>query len=162
VEFKEGDIFRWSYNKDTDGLSYWARSRIAIFRNGRLRDTYWMHDLEALFSYSEGHSWSIDEAASDLDLLFVANISDLERQSYDKSELYDDADVVNLNHANSPTGNWYLRKGAQRSREKALATARYKRERSISEMVSAADDVRRMDRMISQIENGETLEGIWF
>lgn len=160
----EGDIYRWSYKKsdDNDRFSYWAKSRIAIVRNGRLHDTYWMFDLENCHSTSDGRNWSLDEATHTLELQLLANINDLQKDSFGKADYYDDADIVNLNHANCSSGNFYIRKGAERSRTKMVDVAKHKREKSISEMVWAAESVRRLDGTIRMIENGEPLDGIWF
>ncbi len=155
----EGDIYHWSY-KNPDGFSYWAKSRIAIVRNNRLRDTYWMYNLEAGSSSSDGASWDFSEVASCLDLEFVANISDLQKQAYDNSDYFDNADVVNLNHANAPKGNLYLRKNARRSQTKMLEVARYKRERCISDILHASETVRRLDSAIRMIESDEPLDAI--
>lgn len=154
LAFKEGDIFRWSYKEDGDDRA-WGRyhccSRIAIFCKGRLRDTYWQIGT----SFSDGRSFGADEADR-LVLEFVANIDDLEKSSEFNDEYYDNADIVNLNHANSTRGNFYLRKGAVRSAQKMLQSARYKMNEASATAKSARRRADELREIIARIEGGDT------
>jgi hypothetical protein len=150
-DIKDGDIFRWSYR---NGGSTWCKSCICIANNGILRDTYWSHS-------GDGAAWTYKEAAEKLNLRFVANLAELERRRESDADYYDDADIVNLNHSNSTSGNFYIRKGAMRSKakmQKILIDRIAEEERKIER---AKDQVGRFRHTISQIEAGEPLERIY-
>lgn len=154
MDFKEGDVFRWSYKEPGDDRSYGRYhccSRIAVVHNGRLRDTFWQIGT----SFSDGRSFSADDAGA-LNLEFVANMADLDKSSEHSAEYYDDADIVNLNHSNSSRDNFYLRKGAKRSAAKMLATARAKLEQAISDAKYAVRRSGEMKEIIAKIEAGDT------
>jgi hypothetical protein len=148
----DGDIYRWNYrDPNTDNRaygSYHCCSRIAVVKNGCLRDTYWHRT-------SDGR-WFGPEDLSRLDLKFVANFSDLESAKEYQANYYDDADTVDLNHANSPNGNFYLRKGAARSQAKMLDVALSNLERSLANERSAARQSEELRVAISRIEAGDT------
>ena len=151
IELVEGDVFRWSY-KDSPEIdmrswgTYHCCSRIAIVRNGRLRDTYW-------YSGSDGRSFGIGDVPR-LELERLGNLSELEEAKEYQANYYDDADIVNLTHANG--GQFYLRKGAARSQAKMLASARSKLEASQSEERMAAWRSEKLRESIAKIEAGET------
>lgn len=152
--FNEGDIFRWSYrDPNTDNRnygSYHCCSRIAVFKGGLLRDTFWG-------SGSEGR-WFRPEDFPKLELTFVANFSDLESAHEYQADYYDDADIVNLNHSNSTRDNFYLRKDAVRSQKKMLEVARYKLANSLSAERIAAQKSEQYRAAIAKIEAGEIEE----
>ena len=148
---KEGDIFRWSYRDPGDDRQYGRYhccSMIAIVQpNGRLRDTYWS-------SGSDGRSFGADDLPR-LELTCIGNLADLEKAPEWKADYYDDADIVNLNHANSSRDHFYLRKGAKRSAAKMLETARHKLERIQSDERMATLRAKDLTAAISRIEAGE-------
>lgn len=152
---RDGDIYRWSYREPGDDGA-WGRyhccSNIAIVRSGWLHDTYWM--IGDSFS-SHGRKFGLDDLHK-LHLTFVANFADLNKAHERDEDYYDDDDIVNINHANSTKGNFYLRKGAKRSAAKMLEAARYKLERAESEQRMAADRAERLRSAITSIEAGDT------
>ena len=149
VELTEGDVFRWRYREES-GLdlrswgTYHCCSCIAIMRNGRLRDTYW---------YGDGRSFGVGDVPR-LELERRGNLSELEPAKEYQADYYDDADIVNLTHANG--GEFYLRKGAVRSQAKMLAAARSKLEASQSDERMAAWRSERLRESIAKIEAGDT------
>lgn len=152
-QMKEGDIFHWSYrdpNVDNRAYgSYHCCSRIAVFRSGLLRDTFWNCG-------SDGR-WFKPEDFPKLELTFVANFSDIESAPEYQADYYDDADIVNLNHSNSTRGNFYLRKGAVRSQKKQLEVCRRKLEQSLRDERVAALQSEQLRATISRLEAGEVL-----
>lgn len=151
-KLKEGDIYRWRYAEpDPKNDGEWGRyhccSCIAIVKHGLLRDTYWYG--------GDGRHFGLDEVPK-LKLEYVGNLSELDRAREYQADYYDDDDIVNLNHANSTSGNFYLRKGAQRSKAKMLEAARRKLERSESDKRMAADLSARLREQIARIEAGDT------
>jgi hypothetical protein len=153
VQVREGDIFTWSYREPGDDRQ-WGRyhccSRIAVVKKGRLCDTYWSWG-------SDGRSFGLDDL-SKLDLTYLGNFDDLDRQPEWQAEYYDDADIVNLNHSNSTRDNFYIRKGAKRSPEKMLAVARKKIEENERAIRSANWSIEKLRAAINRIEAGETSE----
>jgi hypothetical protein len=126
LSIKDGDVFHWSYLREVKhgDYSYWCKSQIAIAKDGLLVDTY---------CDSSAH-WSYEDAPKKLDLTFLGNLADLVNVPEYNREYYADSDIVNLNHANSSRGNFYIRRGAQRSKEKMLETAHYKMEKAQKEL----------------------------
>jgi hypothetical protein len=159
IEFKEGDIYHWRYKRDVESRilkfscdAYWCKSCIGVVKNGLLSDTYWGYDKT---------TWTPEEADQDLELTYVANFDDLEKKNESAKSYYEDADCVNLNHQNSTRGNFYIRKGAKKSRNKMIAVAKEKRERELQTAKLAqriADD---LAETIRKLESGADLEGIW-
>lgn len=129
-----GDIFRWSYNKkwleikkdgNNNGTTYWAVSRIAIVDGDYLIDTY---------SSSMNQSFTKEMIDERLELVFIANMNDIEEACKSDRAYYMDADCIDISHANSWGMNFYLKKGAKKSlskMEKVIKRKKYKIEHSI-------------------------------
>lgn len=152
---KDGDVFRWHYlDPEIDDRRPWGNyhccSCIGIFRNGRLRDTYW-----TVGAGSDGRSFAPDEFHK-LRLEHLGNLDDYNQAPEYQADYYADADIMNLNHPNSTRGNFYLRKGAQRSAAKMLEVARHRLERSESDERSASHRSGELRKAIAQIEGGAT------
>lgn len=153
---REGDIYRWSFREPGDDAAwgrYHCRSRIGIVHNGRLNDTYW----QIGDNFGNGCSFDIRDGLHEIDLTFIANMSDLDKANEYEADYYDAADIVNLNHPNSTRGNFYLRKGAKRSAAKMLevATRKLLQEQSNQRLASLrSHDLR---ETIAKIEAGETM-----
>lgn len=152
-DLREDDIYRWSYRDPNVDMrqygTYHCCSRIAVVRRGRLRDTYW-----GMSAGSDGRSFGPDDLHR-LDLVRLGNFADLEKAREYQADYYDDADIVNLNHSNSPRNNFYLRKGAKRSQAKMLAVARENLEISIGDERRAAETSQRLRESIARIEAGD-------
>lgn len=148
---RSGDIFRWQWREGVNA-SYWCKSMIAIVTNrGDLRDTYW--------GLRVSDDFSIDERNIDLvHLTFVANLDDLDRRPEYEGVYFDDADIVNLNHANSTRDNFYIRKGAKRSLAKMREVALYKLEKAKSDKCQAEWDIERLTKDLVSIEAGNIEE----
>lgn len=117
---RDGDVFRWRYKDERPDdrrpyNRYHCKSMIAVAKGGLLIDTYWS------MAGDNSTCWSYETAVDVLELERLGNFAELEkRPEYDR-EHYDDADIVDLNHSNSSRDNFYIRKGAPRSRTKMLA-----------------------------------------
>lgn len=154
ITMRDDDIFRWRYRAPGDDRQ-WGRyhccSQIAVFRAGRLQDTYWM--IGNSFP-SDGRSFGADRF-QELELTYVGNFADIERAKEYQADYYDDADIVNLNHCNSTAGNFYLRKGAKRSKVKMLESARRKLEKAQSNERAAQWQAEQLRTRIALIEAGD-------
>lgn len=154
-QLQEGDIYRWNYSDPkTDNRSwgsYHCCSRIAIVSRGLLRDTYWQIGQ----SFSDGRSFRTEDLPK-LELTRLGNMTDLEKVPEYQADYYDDADIVNLNHANSTSGNFYLRKGAVRSQKKMLEVCHNYLVRSTANERYAAQRSKELREAISKLEAGET------
>lgn len=151
---REGDVYRWRYlepGNDGSWGRYHCRSCIAIVHNGRLYDTFW----QIGDSFSDGKSFAADDL-SDLELTRLGNLAELDKAPEYQADYYDDADIVNLNHSNSPKGNFYLRKGAKRSRDKMEAVARQRFAEAESDFHTARRRMEEIGKIIDRIEAGET------
>lgn len=155
IAMKEGDVFRWTYREPSENDGAWGRyhccSRIAIFHNGRLRDTFWQ--IGGSFS-QDCRSFGVDSLHK-IDLTLLGNLSELDKASEYQADYFDDADIVDLNHPNSSRGNFFLRKGSKRSAAKMIEVARYKLEQVKSDQRSAIRKEDELQRAISRIEAGE-------
>lgn len=150
VEVREGDIFLWTYRDPGDDRQ-WGRyhccSRIAIADSrGRLRDTYW--------SGADGRTFGPDDFPR-LELKYLGNLSELETVKEYEANYYDDADIVDLNHSNSTRGNFYLRKGAQRSAKKMIESAQRKLEQAELDERMAVDRANRLREAIARFKTGD-------
>ena len=113
------DIYRWSY-KDSylksknEQYPYWCCTRIAVViehdSKKELVDTYWGWPPDRLFT--DGRQWTPEKSEEILDLVFVANLNDLELLT-DTPEWFDN--VIDLTHSNTSRNLRFIRKGQQRS-----------------------------------------------
>lgn len=161
TEWKDGDIFRWSYTparllqmRRYTSEPYWAKSRIGIVRKGFLYDTFWNAGTDC--------NWTPEAASEELTLTFVANMADLEKRPEADAKYYAEADIVNLNHSNSRRGNFYIRKGAKRDRTRMLETARKKLTAAESEFRSASRLIELYaDREQRLLDPNTNLDEVW-
>jgi len=139
---RDGDLFRWCYKKHVvdknnksvgAGTLYWCCSKIAIYKNGKIRDTYWSTLLD-------GRSWTIEDAEQDLNLTFLANIEDIEITEH--PQYYNPKDVVDISHKNLSRGGVYILKGAKRSKSQMIALINKK----------IADEIYSVDRARLRVE----------
>lgn len=146
----EGDIFRWSWKKDSPrreqckgtGTLYWCMSRIAVCRNGRLTDTYW----------SSGEK-VID--VGEVDLTFIANFDGLEKIDEWKALYYSEKDIVNLNHSNSSRDNIYRRKNSQKCPERIREHLQRKIEDANHEIDCQKRVITRAEEQLALLESGK-------
>ena len=152
-EFREDDVFRWRYRDpklDGDYLNYWAKSRIAIVTNGILRDTFW--------ATGDNSTW---DARDRLDLTYLGNLGDYDKRPEWHAVYYDDADCLDLNHANSSKGNFYIRKGAERSVAKVRETIRLRIEKAQRDRDGAIREIHRLDTLEAEIVAGRPLSEVY-
>ena len=151
ITLRDGDVYRWRYKEPSDRDGEWGRyhccSRIAVFKDGRLWDTYWS-------SGSDNRSFGPPDWPK-LELTLLGNFADFETATDDLS-FYAEADVMNLSHANSSRGNLYIRKGATRCAEAMLSAARERLRRAEYEQQGAEDRAEKLRSAITKIEAGDT------
>lgn len=149
LPIKDGDIFHWRFSDEklhADYLNYWCKSRIFVCRGDRLVDTYW--------GGGDNFSAKLDDI-SRFNLEYIGNFSELEKRESYESEYYDSKDIVNLNHSNSSNGNFYIRKGAKRSKDKILEVLSYKKEQHERDAEYANRRAKEIDEQIKSIKSGE-------
>ena len=140
-EWREGDIVVWWFTEkelkrrnhgNNGGTTYWSASQIAVFEDGRFWDTYWV-------SNHYNKNFTPESIGDTHKVKFIANFDELDKIDYSSceylSKMYDESDIVNLNHANSSRGNLYLRKGAK----KKINIIKESYERKIAELKSKID-----------------------
>lgn len=157
---QDGDVFRWRYKDEKpEQLGAWGRyhckSQIAIAKDGRLQDTYWGT------SYGSHKGWSYADAERDLELRRLGNLSELEKRPEYEAVYFDDADCVDLSHANSSKGNFYVRKGAARSRDKMRATLVERISRFERDISFAQSRLERAREQLASIERGIGLDEVY-
>lgn len=150
----EGDVFRWSYKDEgpedrSPYRRYHCCSMIGIVAaNGRMYDTYWSTRSQ------DDRSFGPDDRER-LKLTYLGNMNDFDRRSEGERDYYDDADIMDLNHSNSSRNNFYIRKGAKRSRKKMLAYARERLKKAESDERWARERAQRHRETIARIQAGE-------
>ena len=120
---KTGDIYRWRWNdktlkeldyKNQAGTLYHCCSKICVYKdNEHFWDTYWGGN-----NYQYDKRFSILDASEKLDMEYLGNFDDLKEGSKSDRAYYEDKDCVDISHANSTRGGFYIRKGAKKSLEK--------------------------------------------
>jgi hypothetical protein len=166
MEIKDGDIFRWSYKDEQpehrrEWGRYHCKSCIAVAKAGMLHDTYWHYSPEKVGGGMDGARWTYDEAVDRIHLEPVGNLAELEKKEEWHAAYYDDADCVNLNHSNSSRNNFYIRKGAQRSREKMLAVLAERIRQSESEISFRESRLERDRQLQADLESGRDLADVY-
>lgn len=145
---RDGDVFRWSWKRPERAMPYHCKSQIAVVKDNILFDTYWG-------ASGGGITFHTDDAIRMLDMEFLGNLHDYNKTDERYSAYYAPEDCMDLNHANSSCGNFYVRKEAQRSAEQMRETALQRRDKAIRDILAASEQVRRMDGILHQIELGE-------
>ena len=162
-QWRDGDVFFWRFQDELGDqtLKYWCQARKAVVRAGVLYDIYWAYiDGHKISFHSEGGVWSPGQAENHLTLEFKGNLDEFDAIADYNQPMYDDADILDLRHANSSQKQVYLRKGAGRSQAAMLAEVNYKIEKAESEISSANWQLERLSKEKAKIEAGE-LEGVW-
>lgn len=156
-EFREDDVFRWRYRDpklDSDYLNYWAKSRIAIVTNGVLRDTYWS-------GTSDNITWSLRDVRDQLNLTYLGNLGDYDKRPEWHAMYYDDADCMDLNHANSSKGNFYIRRGAERSAAKMRETIQLRIGKAQRDRDGAIREIHWLNALETEIVAGKPLSEVY-
>jgi len=145
---KKNDAFFWCFNDKTlkarndgnnGGTTYWCCSRIAIYDGQYLRDSYWR-------SASSEKYWTQEEVDKYLELTFLGNLDDYRKADECERGKYKDSDCLDLNHGNSPMGNFYIRKDAKVDLDKIKRLIK----REESELLSK---IRSMQSQLSRIKD---------
>ena len=152
---KDGDIFKWSYKPYVSsaisiqaGTQYWCCSRIAIFKDGILYDTYWGED-----GGSEGRRWTKEEALKELDCKFIANKSDIRETKH--PEYYHPDSVVDLSHPNNIRRAVCVFKDAERSRDVMKGLILKELGKAQSKIESANREIDWMSDKLTEIETAD-------
>ena len=142
---KEGNIYFWSYKELWEGGDpYWCKSRIAIVKNGRLKDTY----------SGGGHNdttLDLDE----VDLEYQGNLDDLVNIPKHQIKYYRKEDIVNLTHANSYGSQIYLKKGAQKDVDAIRSELNGRRNEANREISHAVSRLEYLQRQLLLLEQGK-------
>lgn len=140
---RENDVYRWHW-KDGQKPMIGCYAHLAVFHNGKLRDTYW-HDWS--------HSSAIDLEKVDLTLL--GNIDDCEVIRAWDAKYYAPADIIDMNHLNNSNAPIYLKRGAAKSQEWML----YRAEAKFAEAQRAKDhaerDIENLQDVLKRIKSGD-------
>lgn len=159
-DVSDGAVYSWSYKETNDPGpygDYHCCSRIGIFQNGELHDTFWGFPE----SYGNSRKFGLDRM-KDLKLKFLGNLRDYEKRSEYAEAYYDSEDVMNLNHSNSSRGNFYVRKSARRSERKMIEYVETKIKLAYWNKASAENDAERWIKTLGEIQKGKNLDEIHF
>lgn len=156
----DGDVFRWAYKDEKADdrrqySRYHCKSRIAIAENGWLIDTFWGRRGDG------SAAWPYAEAETALVLERLGNMAELERRPEYAAAYYDDADCVDLNHSNSSRDNFYIRKGAVRSKEKMRAVVLERMTDTERSIGAAERKLSLLRERLHNIDSGVPLDDIY-
>jgi hypothetical protein len=159
--WKQGDVFIWSWNdkmlkklKDGNngGTTYWCKSCFGIVQeDGKLHDTYW--------SGTSDTRWDAERAAEELELVYLGNLNDYRKAEPYERACYKDADCLDLNHANSSRGNFYIRKDAVQCNDKKRKIIERSRKKLESEIRYQLKQIERYKHLLDsrEYENMQSL-----
>ena len=146
-QLKVGDHFRWQYDETREGASYWCKSQMCVWDGRSFKDLFW-----SMGTGSESYTLPEDCVL----LSFMGNINDYEECNEYQLKYYDDIDILNRCHSNHSKG-WggcfFIKKGAQRSREKIKQGLLYKLEESEYNIRSAMNDKLRTEKELDNLSN---------
>ena len=115
-EWKEGDVFSWSYN-ETDvhsSTQYWCCSQTGVVASNEIMyDTFWGIGIN-----ENGRLFTSEDIGSKIEISFIANLNDYETCRKEDRCYYDDKDFLDLSNSNNGNRYFYLRKGAVKSLDK--------------------------------------------
>ena len=112
---KNQDVFRWYYKETSDKFEpYHCKACIAIFNGEVLFDIFWGKQSH------NNHWFNNEDINSLIELEYLGNLLDFEPARKSDRAMYNDVDFLDLNHSNSSRGNYYLRKGVVKSKEKMV------------------------------------------
>lgn len=149
-QFKEGDIFHWrwtdaeyaSRQKQCGSTVYWCRSQIAVFEDGRLRDTYW---------YSGSENGGLDLGR--IILTFKGNANEMKTIPVWEKVFYRPEDVVDMNHPNTSNAPVYVKAG--RDAETMTAFFAHEVERYESDLRSVEQNIAEYRAAIETVARGD-------
>lgn len=114
TKIKHGDVFRWHYTDDelkrknhgdNGGTTYWAASCVAIANErGELVDTW--------SGYGQNMTFNQEDIGKTIEVTYLGNINDYRKADKSEQAMYLDSDCMDINHANSSKGNFYIKKDA--------------------------------------------------
>lgn len=155
--FKEGDIFRWCWTRaeyikrqeQCGSTVYWCKSQIAIFKDGRLRDTYWGEGSDSTYTLDPERT----------EITFLGNPADMKTIYDGERVFYKPEDIVDTSHPNSSRAPVYVK--GERDPETMRQYYRDMAERFQREEKMAQDRVADCRNAVAAIDRGE-LTGIYF
>lgn len=158
-ELRVGDHFRWQYDNTVNTVrdSYWCKSQMCVWDGRCFKDLFW-----SMGTGSESHNVPVAVAL----FSFMGNINDYEECNEYQLKYYDDTDILNRYHSNHSKG-WggcfFIKKGAQRSREKIKQGLLYKLEEAEYNIRSAMNDKLRTEKELDNLNKPDyDLDNIYF
>lgn len=159
ADIKPGDVFLFHYHPSKEhgwdsrthcfeGMLVVKEERTGIV----LCDTYWQNDG------TNGRQFTPDRAMAEGVLRHYFNLNDVDSITEWKREYYDDHEIFCLHnqHSCSPScRNYYVRKGAAKSKEKMMHVVAEKIEEANCKARSAARDIERYTEIKAKIESGD-------
>lgn len=123
-----------------------------------LQDTYWG------LSGSSGRTFTISQIGKDINIEFYCNLNEITQiKSYER-EYYMEQDVFILHeqHACSEgCKHYFIRKGAERSREEMMGVVRAKIDKARKEIEYKTNDLVFLGRKLYEVENSADLTKIY-
>lgn len=158
-ELRVGDHFHWQYDEtvNVEQYSYWCKSQMCVWDGYSFRDLFW--------DMGNGSQSYVLKPENVL-LSFMGNINDYEECTEYQLKYYDESDILNRTHSNHSKG-WgncfFIKKGAQRSREKIKQGLLYKLEEAEYNIRSAMNDKLQTEKELDNLNNPDyDLDKIYF
>ena len=154
MDIKENDFFHFR-SKKRSSHCFEGLLRAVKYENGEIMpcDTFWgIND-------GSGVILTIAEAETEGELKFYCNLNEIEKIPNHERDYYDDKDIFVLTrqHACSDSCIYsFIKKGAQRSKEKMLSTITEKIDEAQRKANCLLRDVEQLTEIKAKIEAGDT------
>lgn len=150
---KNQDVFRWYYKDTSDKFEpYHCKARIAIFNGEVLYDIFWGKQPH------NNHWFNAENCEELIEIEYLGNLLDFEPANKSDRAMYNDVDFMDLNHGNSSSGNYYLRKGAVKSKDKMVKIIKRNAAKLKSDYKSAK---RAYEWELDKLSNIDTVEYVF-
>lgn len=142
---RDGDIYFWSWKDASERfMPYHCCARIAVVKNGILRDTY-------LTGTSDNRIITADVA----DLTYKGNIEDMRSIHWGEVDFYRSEDVVDMRHPNDSRAPIYVKKDATRDAAGMIEALRYQIERELSKIRSSEHRITELEGALAKVAAGQ-------
>jgi len=156
TDYKEGDVVFWRYKEDQGdgaGTRYWCKSQYAIFRevkDGRFVDTYWTGGDRFFFKANDPQ----------IEVTYMGNLNDYKPCGEEVFLYYDKKDILDIRHPNDSRA-LFVREGAVKSTAAIYNAINVKIDKFERDIDYNLREKKRLQDILSNLDEGGKLEGFW-
>ena len=161
MEIKEGDVFRFRYNKEEAAKQFepyhcFDGQLIAFKKQDgtiHLADTYWMTSFDR--ADMDCRKFTPEQAQEKGELEFKCNLNDIEYISKEKAQYYKYSDIINLTHHNGFKTVFAVMKGTEPDIDTAILSLERKLEQKQSQRDSLNREIESLKEKIGEAKQGK-------